>query len=200
MWGAYLNIGDFAHRCIAKREAYLSVMLWKERVDYFNGWESQDEHDLQRLLKQCPAQFILSPAKETNRNSMVEALVINFSPQHTQQYQEVTHEQLLLLEKNWLTVEMALTSPLRCSFKSNPVVESMPISDTPEIPSGNEQRRKESYSSLFFALTENERGIIVEMITLHNKTSNKRFYNFPNLICEHYDNDRTYVIALSVPP
>lgn len=29
-------------------------------VDYFNGWRAQDEQDLYRLLKTCPARFILS--------------------------------------------------------------------------------------------------------------------------------------------
>jgi DNA adenine methylase len=98
-------------------------------VDYFNGWNAQDEHDLQTLLTQCPARFILSTwhhnhyrenpsieslwsefhivtrehfyhvgAKETNRNPMIEALVMNFSPQQTQHYPDSHHEQLLLLE------------------------------------------------------------------------------------------------------
>jgi DNA adenine methylase len=99
-------------------------------VDYFNGWNAQDEHDLHKLLNQCPAKFILSTwhhnqyrenpyieslwsefhiltrehfyhvgAKETNRNPMVEALVVNFSPQVLQEYPEIMHEQLVLLER-----------------------------------------------------------------------------------------------------
>lgn len=98
-------------------------------VDYFNGWSDHDEHDLYKLLKNCPGKFILSTwhhnqyrknpyietlwdefhiltrehfyhvgAKETNRNPMVEALVMNFSPQVLKKYSEVHHEQLMLLE------------------------------------------------------------------------------------------------------
>jgi DNA adenine methylase len=86
-------------------------------VDYFNGWNARDEHDLYRSLNQCPAKFMLSTwhhnqyrenpyienvwsefhiltrehfyhvgAKEANRNPMVEALIVNFSPQVLQEY------------------------------------------------------------------------------------------------------------------
>lgn len=98
-------------------------------VDYFNGWNSQDESDLSDLLKRTPARFMLSTwhhnhyrtnpyidtlwsefqivtrehfyhvgAKEDNRNPMVEALVMNFTPRMPQAANQMAHEQFMFLE------------------------------------------------------------------------------------------------------
>lgn len=135
------QLSEWTFRCQDFRVTLLTEMTEEDfvycdppyagrHVDYFNGWNAQDEHDLQTLLTQCPAQLILSTwhhnqyrenpsiesvwsefhiltrehfyhvgAKETNRNPMIEALVVNFSPYIAQEYPKETHEQLVLLER-----------------------------------------------------------------------------------------------------
>lgn len=49
-------------------------------VDYFNGWSEQDEQDLSRLLKACPARFILSTWHHNHyrKNPYIETLWTDF--------------------------------------------------------------------------------------------------------------------------
>jgi DNA adenine methylase len=49
-------------------------------VDYFNGWNPQDEQDLYRLLKACPARFILSTwhHNQYRKNPYIETLWSEF--------------------------------------------------------------------------------------------------------------------------
>lgn len=98
-------------------------------VDYFDSWSEGEERDLNAVLRESGARFILSTwyknrfrentcvdsiwsgfrmvtrehfyhvgAKETNRNSVIEALILNFEPDRTGTELARSHEQIELFQ------------------------------------------------------------------------------------------------------